>query len=305
MTQAHPFSRLTHLFLLAGSLTLLLAATFSLAQAAPRFQDAANGEAIFKAKCAACHTVGGGKLVGPDLQGVTTRRDAAWLRRWLKEPDRVLAEGDAIAAQLFEEYNQIPMPNLGLSDSEVAALIAYFESVDTASIPAPSAAPLVPLPPGDAGRGRALFMGTAPFSNGGPHCIACHSVAGIGALGGGALGPDLTEVFNRYGGQAGLAAFLAAPATTTMNAVWSKRPLSEQERADLVAFFETTTIPVRPAPVLWTLAGLSGAGALVLILAAQVWWRQRLASVRGSMLARARAQGNPSRAPNPPRPSER
>ena len=254
-------------------------------------QDVSEGEKLFTEKgCSACHTVGGGDLVGPDLAGVTTRRDKAWLTRWLKEPDKVLAEGDATATELFEKYNKIPMPNLGLTDSDVAALIAYFESVDSANVPAPSAAPAVQLPTGNAENGKALFMGTMPLANGGPHCIACHSVAGVGALEGGNLGPDLTAVFNRYGGQAGLSAFLTQPSTVTMGAVWANRSMTEQEVADLVAFFETTTAPVRPASTLWTLAGLSGGGAAVFIATAQIWWRKRLVGVRKPMIERANAR---------------
>lgn len=252
-------------------------------------QDTSDGEIIFTEKCAACHTVGGGKLVGPDLLGVTTRRDKAWLTRWIKEPDKVLAEGDAAATQLFEEYNKIPMPNFALTDSEVAAVIAYFESVDAGAALAPTSAAAA-LPVGNAENGKALFLGTTRLANGGPACMTCHSVTGIGALGGGNLGPDLTDVFNRYGGQAGLAAFLGVPSTVTMGAVWANQPMTDQERADLIAFFETTTAPVRPPSTLLTLAGLSSAGAALFIVTAQVWWRKRLKGVRKPMIARANAR---------------
>lgn len=251
-------------------------------------QGGSEGEKLFTSKaCKSCHTIGGGKLVGPDLLGVTTRRDQAWLARWIKEPDKVLAEGDAIATQLFEEYNKVAMTNMGLTDAEVAAVIAYLASVDAGGAPAP-AAPA--LPPGDLERGKALFLGTTRLANGGPACMVCHSVTGIGALGGGALGPDLTDVFNRYGGQAGLAAFLGSPATITMNAIWANQPMTDQERADLVAFFETTTTPLRTASTLWTLAGLSGAGGIAMLASAQVWWRKRLMGVRKPMVARANAK---------------
>ena len=272
--------------ILLGFMILALAAFPSSAGA----QDISEGEKLFTAKgCNACHTVGGGDLVGPDLLGVTTRRDKAWLTRWIEEPDEVLAEGDPIATELFEKYNKIPMPNLGLTDSDAAALVAYFESVDTGAAPAPTSA-AAELPTGDAENGKTLFLGTTRLTNGGPACMTCHSVVGIGALGGGTLGPDLTDVFNRYGGQAGLAAFIGSPSTTTMNAVWTNQPMTDQERADLVAFFETTTVPARPVSMLWTLAGLSGAGAAIMIASAQVWWRKRLMGVRKPMIARANAK---------------
>ena len=66
--------------------------------------------------------------------------------------------------------------------------------------------------------------------------MACHSVGGIGALGGGQLGPDLTAVGARYGGAAGLDAFVAGTPTPTMKAVWSQHPLTTEERASVVAF---------------------------------------------------------------------
>ena len=72
----------------------------------------AQGEAIFAANCAACHSVGGGVRVGPDLAGVVARRDADWLSRWIAEPDAMLAEGDPIATELLAEFNSITMPNL-------------------------------------------------------------------------------------------------------------------------------------------------------------------------------------------------
>ncbi len=266
-----------------------LLGALALLPALARAQETPTGDAIFAAKCAACHTVGGGNLVGPDLAGVTTRRDKAWLARWIKEPDKVLAEGDPTATQLFEQFNKVPMPNLALTDAEVAALVAYLESVDAGSASAPVAV-AVALPAGNVERGRALFLGAAPLENGGPACMRCHSVAGMGALGGGALGADLTQVIDRYGGEAGLGAFLGSPATTTMNAVWANQPMSDQERADLVAFFGSTAVAERPPSTLWTLAALAGALAAGMALVAGIVWRNRLRGVRGPMVQRATAK---------------
>ena len=33
----------------------------------------ADGEQIFKTNCVSCHTIGGGRLIGPDLEGVTKK----------------------------------------------------------------------------------------------------------------------------------------------------------------------------------------------------------------------------------------
>lgn len=91
---------------------------------------AADGESIYKQKCTACHTIGKGKLVGPDLKGVTVRREEAWLQRQIKEPDRLIAEGDPIATQLVKDMNGVPMAPLGLSDEEVSAVIAFLKSTE-------------------------------------------------------------------------------------------------------------------------------------------------------------------------------
>ncbi|MDP7521643.1 MAG: c-type cytochrome, partial [Arenicellales bacterium] len=70
---------------------------------------AENGQQIYQDRCAPCHTIGKGKLVGPDLAGVTSRREAGWLVRQIKEPDSLIAENDPIAMQLLQEANNMPM----------------------------------------------------------------------------------------------------------------------------------------------------------------------------------------------------
>ena len=85
-------------------------------------------EYLFESRCGACHTIGNGDRVGPDLAGVTARRDRAWVSRYLAEPDRMRAEGDPIATALFAKYNNVPMPNLRLSGIEVAGLLSYLET---------------------------------------------------------------------------------------------------------------------------------------------------------------------------------
>ena len=86
-----------------------------------------KGDYLFKSRCSACHTIGKGDGVGPDLLNVTTLRDRAWLARYVATPDRVLAEGDLIAKELFAKYKSVRMPNLGLSAEEVEALLPYME----------------------------------------------------------------------------------------------------------------------------------------------------------------------------------
>jgi cbb3-type cytochrome oxidase cytochrome c subunit len=65
--------------------------------------------------------------LGPDLLGVTHKRDRAWLNRWMAEPDKVLAEKDPLAMKLLAEYNNLPMPNLGLNGVEIQDVLAYID----------------------------------------------------------------------------------------------------------------------------------------------------------------------------------
>ena len=85
--------------------------------------NAAAGEEVFQQRCSACHTIGNGPLVGPDLAGVTTRHDAEWLHSWITDPG-AFAKTDPVAGDLFTGK----MPTLGLSSKEVDSVIAYLKS---------------------------------------------------------------------------------------------------------------------------------------------------------------------------------
>jgi cbb3-type cytochrome oxidase cytochrome c subunit len=77
--------------------------------------------------CDGCHSIGKGRRAGPDLLGVTERRDAAWLKRWLKNPEAMLAS-DSVAQGLLAESKGVKMPNLKLSDQDIDALMNYVAS---------------------------------------------------------------------------------------------------------------------------------------------------------------------------------
>jgi protein SCO1/2 len=87
-----------------------------------------KGQYLFATRCAACHTIGNGDKVGPDLLGVTSVRDLNWLRRTITEPDKLIAEKDPIAMALFKKYKQVRMPILGLPEADVNTLIEYMKT---------------------------------------------------------------------------------------------------------------------------------------------------------------------------------
>ncbi|HSF05870.1 MAG TPA: multicopper oxidase domain-containing protein [Methylomirabilota bacterium] len=99
------------------------------ASATPTDPDAVAGKLNFESKCLACHSVGEGKKLGPDVAGVTRRRNDAWLTRWLKDPAKML-DTDPDAQAMLKEYNNLPMPNQSLSDTEIRQFIKYFHWID-------------------------------------------------------------------------------------------------------------------------------------------------------------------------------
>lgn len=101
---------------------------------APEIRQISTGENLFRTRCASCHTIGEGDVVelaerriGPDLYNVGRQRDPQWLRRWLIEPDKMLEERDPLAMVLLARYQDIPMPNLRLTDTDVTKLLGYIE----------------------------------------------------------------------------------------------------------------------------------------------------------------------------------
>jgi len=264
-----------------GVMGLLLLGTVYWVQAAPPGQSAEEGRVIFEAKCASCHTVGGGDGVGPDLIGVAELRDPAWLARWLDEPDVMLAEGDSIATELLEKYNGIPMPNQNLSQAEIDALLAYLGIAEAAEIPAEDTQKTELAGSGQAGKD--LFTGSTRFTNGGTACIACHDTAALGMPGGGTLGPDLRNGPGFRTGKCAIpdhASHLPKPANVpfpTMRPIYQNRPLTPQEQADLALFLQGSA--GEDAPSRWgrhVVLSLLAFVVMDIFLGLLFFWRRRL-----------------------------
>jgi len=86
------------------------------------------GEALFTKICAPCHTIGVGDRVGPDLRGVTKRRDHAWLSSYIRSPARLRAQNDPEALALAARFPAVHMPTVGLAEVDAEDLINYLET---------------------------------------------------------------------------------------------------------------------------------------------------------------------------------
>lgn len=77
--------------------------------------------------CAACHTIGEGKLIGPDLKGITEKRDEAWLIDFIRSSQTMIKNGDEEAVKLFDEY-KIPMPDNKMTDEEIKEILTFIRN---------------------------------------------------------------------------------------------------------------------------------------------------------------------------------
>lgn len=82
------------------------------------------GKSLFQSKgCIGCHTVGSGRLTGPDLEGVTERREFDWMVAMMMNPDSMVKE-DSVARRLLTEY-MTPMLNMGVTTDDARAIYEY------------------------------------------------------------------------------------------------------------------------------------------------------------------------------------
>lgn len=90
-----------------------------------KFDD--QGKYVFFTQCAACHTIGGGESIGPDLRGLTKIRDPKWLKLIVQTPETLLDQGDPLANALLKKYGGVRMPNLHFDAETTDLLISYME----------------------------------------------------------------------------------------------------------------------------------------------------------------------------------
>jgi mono/diheme cytochrome c family protein len=171
---------------------------------------ASHAADVFQGRCAACHSYGKGKKVGPDLKGVTERRQRGWLVRFVRGSSAMIAAGDPTATALFAEFGRQRMPDWSdLSPRQVEDILDYLAAGG------PGVGTLEERHAGTATReeqerGRLLFDGAARFVHGARACVSCHAAEGSTVARGGSLGPDLSTVYFKFRDKA-LTSFLREP----------------------------------------------------------------------------------------------
>lgn len=252
--------------------------------------EASTGEENFSTICGACHTIGGGVRVGPDLKDVSQRRTGEWLLRYITSSQTMIRSGDPTAVALFAEFNNVVMPDAPYSADEIKEILAFINSGK-----ATVEVPLRVATPEDIRKGQEMFQGTLRFANGGPACNSCHHVRNDAVIGGGVLAKDLTSVFSRMGAP-GVQAILGKPPFPVMEQAYKAMALTEDEVVALVGFLQDADQRQafqQPRDYGFKLfaSGLTGLVALT-ALYALIWRRRKTRPINHEIFARqVRTQG--------------
>jgi len=276
------------------SVLLMIAAGLFIAERASGQDDGAK---LFETRCYSCHNIGGGDKQGPDLKGVTERQSREWIEEFVKSPAAMRSK-DPVAAELFKRFAPTIMPDQSLTPSELDSIISLIKNLSSKNETfVPAGAKLSrAIVPADIVAGKELFAGQIHLANGAPSCNSCHSVNGIGALGGGTLGPDLTAVNIKYRDPE-LISILQAPNFPTMNTIFANHKLTDEEVVQLFAYLQNAKQVNPTANVVPTQAAATtdpgflilGFGTATLVLVGlNVFWRKRSHGVRKEMVRRSK-----------------
>ena len=239
---------------------------------------------IFAEQCSGCHTIGGGPGAGPDLKDVAARRSRAWLLQIIRNPQRLVAAKDPAFMALRNEFAGMEMPAFpDVTNAEAGALLDYIAQQSGTMSRPPEPQPA--SHPQSLDTGKRLFTGERRLARGGAPCVSCHTVRGIGGLGGGRLGPDLTRSFERLGKAKGMAGWLSVTPTPVIATAYKRNALSPDEIGALTAFVQqASTAGIdggQDARLLFI--GLAAGCTLLGLVAIGGTWRKRLRGVRENL----------------------
>jgi len=144
---------------------------------------------------------------------------------------------------------------------------------------------------GDMENGRKLFMGYVHLEHEGPPCMGCHSVGDNGFLGGGALGPNLTNISAERSDEEiiGVLSNTGTVISPVMKPIYETDPLTAQEQADLLAFMKASVgEPETDRELL--VFGISIIGTICAAIVFGFIYRNRLRSVRRALVNKAQKE---------------
>jgi mono/diheme cytochrome c family protein len=206
------------------------------------FGNADESPELFTKLCAPCHSIGKGKLLGPDLKNISEKRSQEWLIAFIQSSQTLIKSGDADAIASFEEYNKLIMPDQPLDSRQVKAMLQYIDKMSSGAAGADNQEPvaeyLANATEEHVSDGLLLFSGEKRLSNGGASCISCHDVKDDRVFSNGTFAKELTETYGMIGGN-GVAAILENPPYPTMSTTYYNHPLSEEEIFALTAYLKS------------------------------------------------------------------
>src|SRR5947209_10774951 len=208
---------------------------------------ASQAGAVFRSRCTGCHTYGQGIKVGPDLKGVTARRQRPWLVNFIRSSSQLISRGDPSAVSLFRQFRKERMPDWGdLSPQQVEAILDYF-AADGPTQKAPDERHASTATAGEIEMGRWLFEGKIRLSSGTHACITCHSMGAESGVAGGSFGPDLGGAYLKYQDRA-LTNLLRRPFSFHVTETKDGQLLTPVESFDLKAYMGKAAGLAIPAP---------------------------------------------------------
>lgn len=230
---------------------------------------AQDGDKLFADKCAGCHTIGGGALLGPDLASVSD---------WKVEDLRsAIKRMEQSTGPLKDEEEEELVEYLRKQEKNEKQIKPRGDTTNASQVPPPTQ---TTQEFAVKETGHHLFYGDIALKNGGMSCIACHQSNDHG----GNMGPDLSAISKKFPGKALVLGIEKAP-YRVMKQAYKEHPITHQEALDIAAFLQTTTNvetkSMRSSPF------ALGAGMAVLVLGIIAFgYRNRKKSARANLKRR-------------------
>ena len=206
------------------------------------FSKAGEGEDLFSKLCSPCHTIGKGRLVGPDLKNIGEKRTHDWLVTFIQSSQTVINSGDDAASAIYKEYNNMLMPDQPLDAVQTKAVLSYIAEASSGSVVSDNQEVAVDLledaTEEHVADGLLLFTGKKRLTNGGVSCISCHTVKDDRIFSSGTFAKELTETQGIMG-SAGVFAILGSPPFPAMAMTYKNSSLTEEEIFALTAYLKS------------------------------------------------------------------